>query len=322
MASGNDARLGVAKETTYATRVAPTRFFPFTAEGLAFQYNRYFSQALGSGRWARPSITTTKSGTGSLNGEVPTTGFGYLLQGLHGNTVTPVQDAATTSYTQTHTLDTAPDKSFTIQVQTPPVTSSTLVPQDLLGVMMSGLTLSWDAAGVLTWEIPCVINNLDTSQTLATYTAPTAWSMLSFAGGSLTIGGTPQADITGSGSINIGFNLRDDAFALGTTGTMAKPVETAKPTAGGQFTADFNDLVHYNRVVNDTSADVVLKFEGATIASTYKYTMQVTIPQCKFTQPRPQVGGPGPVTQEVTFENSAGTSQPPVILYRITDSVL
>jgi hypothetical protein len=322
MASGNDARLGIIKETTYATRVAPTRFFPFTAESLAFQYNRYFSQALGSGRWARPSITTTKSGTGSLNGEVPTTGFGYLLQFLHGNTVVPVQDAATISYTQTHTLDTPPDKSATIQVQTPPVSTSTLLPQDLLGVMFSGLTLSWDAAGVLTWEMPCVINNLSTAETLATYTAPTAWSMLSFAGGSLTIGGVAQTDITGSGSVTIGQSRRDDSFALGTSGTMAKPTETAKPTAGGSFTADFNDLAHFNRVVNDTSADVVLKFEGATIASTYKYTMQVTIPACKFSQPRPQVGGPGPVTQEVSFENSAGTSQPPVLVYRSTDTTL
>ncbi len=321
MASGNDARMGIIKETTYATRVAPTRFFPFTAESLAFQYNRYFSQALGSGRWARPSITTTKSGTGSLSGEVPTTGFGYILQFLHGNTVVPVLDSGT-SYTQTHTLDTPPDKSATIQVQTPPVSTSTLLPQDLLGVMFSGLTLSWDAGGVLTWEMPCVINNLDTAQTLATYTAPTSWSMLSFAGGSLSIGGTPQTDITGSGSITINQSLRDDAFALGTAGTMAKPTETAKPTAGGTFTADFESMTHYNRVVNDTSADIILKFEGAIITGALKYTMQVTIPSCKFTQPRPQVGGPGPVQQEVTFENSAGTSQPPVILYRSTDVAL
>jgi hypothetical protein len=321
MASGNDARLGIVAETVYATRVAPTRFFPFTAESLAFAYNRYFSQALGSGRWARPSINTTKAGTGSINGEVPTTGFGYLLQFLHGNTVVPVLDSGT-SYTQTHTLDTPPDKSATIQVQTPPVSTSVLLPQDLLGVMFSGLTLSWDAAGVLTWEMPAVINNMSTAETLATYTAPAAWEMLSFAGGSLSIGGVAQTNITGSGSVTITQALRDDAFALGTSGTMAKPTETAKPTAGGTFTADFESMATFNRVVNDTSADVILKFEGAIITGALKYTMQVTIPACKFTSQRPQVGGPGPVQESVSFENSAGTSQPPVILYRSTDSVL
>lgn len=322
MASGNDARLGIAKETTYGTRVAPTRFFPFTAESLAFAYNRYFSAALGSGRWTRPSITTTKSGTGSISGEVTTTGLGYLLQGLHGNTVTPVQDGATTSYTQTHTLDTPPDKSFSIQVQTPPVTSATLVAQDLLGVMMSGITFSWDAGGVLMFEIPMIVNNMDTAQSLATYTAPSAWTMLSFAGGSLTIGGVAQTDITGSGSVTIANSLRDDAFALGSSGAMAKPVETDKPTGEGTFTADFVDLTHFNRVVNNTNADVVLKFEGATIASSFKYTLQVTIPDCVFTSPRPQVGGPGPVSQEVTFSNASTTNDPVVVLYRSTDTVI
>jgi hypothetical protein len=322
MASGNDARLGIAVETNHKTRVAPTRFFPFTAESLGFEYNRVFSAALGAGRWARPSVTTTKSGTGSLNGEVPTTGFGFLLQGLHGNTVTPVQDGATTSYTQTHTLDTPPSKSFSVQVQTPPVSSSTLLPVDLLGVMFSGITLSWDAGGVLTWEIPAIVGDLSTAQTLATYTAPTSWSMLSFAGGSLLIGGVSQTDIIGGGSVTVGLNLRDDAFALGSSGTMKKPVETDKPTATGTVTADFEDLTHFNRTVNDTSADVILRFEGATISGAFKYTMEITIPACKFTNPRPTVEGPGPVAQPITFNNSAGTSQPPVVVYRSTDVAL
>jgi hypothetical protein len=51
---------------------------------------------------------------------------------------------------------------------------------------------------------------------------------------------------------------------------MAQPVETDKPTAEGTFTADFNDLSNFADVINDTSADVLLKFEGATIAGTHK----------------------------------------------------
>ncbi len=322
MASGNDARLGIAKETAHGTRVAPTRFFPFNAESIAFTYARIFSQALGAGRWSRPSVTTTKSGTGAMRGEVPTTGFGYLLQGLHGNTVVPVQDAATPSYTQTHTCDTAPDKSFSIQVQTPPTNSATLVPQDLLGVMMSGLTLSWDAAGVLMWEIPCIAKDLDTTQSLATYTPPASWTMLSFAGGLLSIGGVTQTFITGGGQVQIGFNLRDNAFELGSGGTMLKPIETEKPTGQGNFTADFVDLAHFNRVVNNTVADVILKFEGAVISGAFKYTMQVTLPSCVFTSPRPSVEGPGPIQQTVNFETAASTTSPVVIVYRSIDTVL
>lgn len=322
MATGADARVAISKETVYGTRVAPARFLPLTSEDLGFTINRYFSPVIGIGRWARPSVITTKVGTGSLSGDVPTTGMGIVLQGLHGNTVTPIQDAATTSYTQTHTLDTPPNKSFSIQVQNPPVTSSTLVPHDMTGVVLGGLTVSWTAAGVLSFQIPTVYQNLDTTQTLVTYVAPTAYSLFGFQLGSVTIGGATETNILGDGSLTIGMTLRDDAFALGTGGTIAQPVESGKPTGSGTFTADFNDNTNLLRTLNNTTADVVLKFEGATIASTFKYTFQVTLPDCVFTTGRATVSDPGPLQQTVTFEAASSTNRPPVVLYRSTDTTL
>lgn len=319
MASGNDLRVGLAKESTYGTRVTPTRFLPLNSIDLGYTYNRYFSPALGMGRWTRPSIITTSVGAGSITGDVPTTGFGYLLDGLHGNAVTPVQQGATPAYLQTHTLDSAPSKSYTVQQQTPPVTSGTLVPLDFLGVVFGGLTLSWEPAGVLSYELPTVVRALDTAQTLATYTAPTGWDVLSFKGGSLSIGGVAEANIVGGGNLSIGYSLRDDAFALGSTGLIAKPVETDKPSAEGSFTADFNDLTNLNRVVNNTVGDVVLKFEGATISGANKYYLEATIPDCVFTSPAPTVSGPGPVQQKVSFSHASTTGDPVVIKYQSTD---
>lgn len=322
MASGNDARFGIAKETTYGTRVTPTRFMPLMSHGLTATPNRYTSQALGMGRWTRPSVITTVSVAGPLAGEVPNTGFGYLLQGLHGNTVTPVQQAATTAYLQTHTLDTAPNKSFTVQQQTPPVTSSTLIPVDFTGVRFAGLTLSWDAGGVLTFEIPTIGKDIDTSQSLATYTAPTAWDLFGFRGGSVTVGGVAKANVVGSGSLTIGFTQRDDAFMLGGSGRIAEPVETDKPTAELSTTVDFTAITDWDAVLAETSNDVVLKFEGATIASTYKYTLEVTLPDCKATSPSPTVTGPGAVQQEISYMTSSSTNDPVVIKYTSTDTTV
>lgn len=322
MAAGSDARFLIAKETTYGTRATPTRALPLTSEDIDYTYNRYFSPALGTGRWTRPSIITTQVGSGSLRGDVPTTGFGYLLQGLHGNTVTPVQQAATTAYLQTHTLDSAPSKSYSIQIQTPPVASSTLIPMDYLGAVVGGITFSWEPAGVLSYELPIVVRDLDTAQSLATYTPPTAWDLLSFKGGSLKIGGVTEANVVGGGSFTFGFSLRDDAFALGSSGKIAQPIETDKPTAEGTFTADFNDLTNLNRVINNTSADVELLFEGNTIASTYKYHLKVTIPDCVFTSPAPSVSDPGPVQQEVRFTAASSTGDNPVITYQSTDTTV
>jgi hypothetical protein len=322
MAIGADARVAISKETTYGTRVAPARFVPLTAEDLGFTVNRYFSPVVGIGRWARPSVVTTKVGSGSLSGDVPSTGFGFLLQGLHGNTVTPVQQAATPAYLQTHTLDTPPDKSFSIQVGTPPTTSNTLVPHEMWGAMMGGITLSWSTAGVLSYSIPIVYQNLDTAQTLISYVAPAAYGLFGFQGGKIEIGGVLEANITGDGSITLGSALRDDVFALGSSGLIAKPTEADKPTAGGSFTADFTGNTNLTRTLNNTIADVVMTFEGVVINSAHKEMLSVTLPDCVFTTGRATVSGPGPLTQAVEFTSASSTNDPPVILYKSVDTVL
>jgi hypothetical protein len=133
MASGNDARIGMSVESVYNTRVTPARFFPFMSEGIDFAYNPVELPVLGTGMWSHQSRTATRGGAGSFVTPVTTTGFGYLLQFLHNNTVTPVQQGATAAYLQTHTLSTPPTKSASIQVQTPPVSSATLLAQDFTG---------------------------------------------------------------------------------------------------------------------------------------------------------------------------------------------
>jgi hypothetical protein len=322
MASGNDFRIALAKETVYGTRVAPTRFITITGESIGFTRNRAFSQSLGMGRWARPSVLTTRGGSGTISGEVPTTGFGYILDALHGNVVTPTQVAATPAYLQTHTLDTPPSKSYSIQKQMPPVSSSTLVPLDYTGAMFTGITIGWTAAGLLTWSTPAVVQDELTGQTLATYVAPTGWSPYAFQGGTVTIGGVAEANVIGDGSVEIGASMRTDAYALGTSGTMAKPVETEKPSASMTFTADFEGLTNITRVVNNTIADVVLKFEGAVISGANKYFIEVTLPDCVFTSSSPTAGDSGPVQQEVTITAASTTGDPPVIKYQSVDTVI
>jgi hypothetical protein len=322
MAGGQDARVAVGLETSYGTPVVPSRFLPLTGEDLGYTYNRYESPAIGTGRWARPSIVTTQSGSGSISGDVTSTGMGYLLQGLHGNTVTGVQQGASAAYLQTHTLDTPPNKSYTFQVQTPPVNSNVLVPHNMNGAMFGGITFSWSPAGVLSYNIPIVFQTLDLTQTNVAFVAPAAYELFSFKGGQIKIGGVTEANIVGDGSLALGMALRDDAFALGSGGLIAKPAETDKPTASGTFTSDFNGNTNLLRVINNTTADVVMLFEGSIIASTFKYALQFTIPDCTFTTPRATVGGPGPLQETITFAASSSTGNAPSILYTTNGATL
>lgn len=321
MASGFDARVGIATEVTYGTRVAPARYLALTAEDLGFTVNRYFSPAIGTGMWGRPSVVTSKVGSGSLRGDVPTVGFGYLVNSLHGNTVTPVQQASTIAYLQTHTLDSPPSRSYSIQVQTPPVTSATLIPHDMLGVMLSGVTFSWSAEGVLSYNFPAIVRNIDITQSNAAYTAPAAYTLFPYMGGAVTIGGVAEAGIVGDGSFALEYSLRQ-AYELGTSGLIAKPVLTDKPRASGTFSADFNSNANLSRALDNTIADVVLTFTGPLIVGSHYSEITITFPDCVFTTGRGTVDGPGPVGQTVSFESASATGDPPIITIKSTEVAL
>jgi hypothetical protein len=314
-------QIGIAKETVYGTRVTPTHFFEVTEEGFTFDYNKYRSVGLGGGLWRVHEVQTTRFGEGPFPMEVPTSGFGTFLDLLHGNTVTPVQQGTTTAYLQTHTLSSSPSKSATIQVGVPPISTPTPLPFDYIGCMLSGIEFSWEPAAVLMASLNWVIRDQLTDQSLASFVAPT-FGLFSFKGGSISVGGVDLANVTGGGSLNIEWSLRTDAFALGSTGIMAKPIANDRATAGGSITADFTDMTNYDRVVNQTIADVVLEFEGATIVGggSNKETITVTIPDCSFDSSSPSVSGPGPVVEEISFTNASATNDPPVITYKSIDT--
>ena len=326
MASGNDARIGMSTETVYGTRVAPARFFPFMSEGIDYAYNPVELPVLGTGMWSHVTRTSTQGGSGTFTTPVTTTGFGYLLKFLHNNTVTPVQVGATDAYTQTHTLSTPPTKSASIQVQTPPVSSATLLAQDFTGAMFGSLELSWGVDSGLMAAFTVTPKKMTAGvETLATYVAPTAWSFFTFMDIDITIGGVSVANtgVGGDGSLTLSIPMRDDFYELGSDGTIAKPQLNAKPTVTAEFTGDFNNFDHWNRTVNDTHADLVFTATHPVEIDTGENAfISVTVPDCRFQSPRPQVTGPDLLQQTITATADSSTGDPPVIVYQSIDIAL
>jgi hypothetical protein len=177
--------------------------------------------------------------------------------------------------------------------------------------MFTDMTVSWTSAGLITFSMAGDVNDELTGQTLVSYVAPTAWVPFGFKGGSVTIGGSAETNIIGDGSVTIGASVRTDAYGLGRAARRRSRSRRTSRQASGTFGADFNDLTNITRVSAGTVADVVFKFEGATIASTYKQMLQVTLKDCIFTSPSPTVGGPGPVGQTVSFRMSSAAGNPP-----------
>jgi hypothetical protein len=128
LASGLGSQFGLAKESTYGTVVTPDHFYEFDSESLTRQPTYQDSVGLRSGRTFQPagrSVPTTRQAGGDVPMDVPTKGYGAILDHMHGLTVTPAQQGVTTAYKQTHLVGTSqPNKSATLQVNKPDASAS------------------------------------------------------------------------------------------------------------------------------------------------------------------------------------------------------
>src|SRR2546426_1670457 len=106
LASGLGSQLGLARElVAYGTVATPTTFFEFDSEGMGRTPTYIESRGLHAGTMIQNSgrvVPTTHTASGTVAMDVPSKGFGTILDLLHNNTVTPTQNGATTAYTQTH----------------------------------------------------------------------------------------------------------------------------------------------------------------------------------------------------------------------------
>jgi hypothetical protein len=325
MSSGLMSQLGAKKEATYGTRVVPDHFIEFESESFSLDQRYFVSQQLGAGStFARGSrrIATTRSGEGAITMEVPNKGYGFWLDLLHDNVVTPVQQAATAAYLQTHNIGlTAPSKSATIQVGKPS-TDGTVRPFDYLGCMITEAEWAWDVDDALKTTLTFDAQDEKTDQTLATRTLPSGLASFVFTQGSLSIAGGVVGDVT-SGSITLGLPRQTDFYPLGTTGLKSKPLQNEISSGSGTATVRFTDLVHYNRYKNNTKPTLELLFEGPIIASTYKETFKLRAEQVGFTGETPTVGGPDVLQHDIPFDVFYdGSAAPLVASYISTDVTL
>lgn len=324
MSSGLFSQLGLSKESVYGTRVVPAKFYEFRSEGLSFDQRYFISNQIGAGStFSRSSRrqTTTRSAGGPVVMEVPNKTYGSILDLMHDNVTTPVQQGGTIAYLQTHNIGlTAPGKSATLQVGRPD-TSGVVRPFDYLGCMLTEVEYGWDVDDALVATHTFDAQNEDTAQTLATRSLATSLQSFVFTQGSLSIAGSQVADVT-SGSLNISFARQTDFYPLGTTGLKSKPLQNAISGASGTATVRFTDLTHYNRYKNNTIPTLALDFVGAAngIVAGHAFEFHITCNAVGFTGETPKVGGPDVLMHAIPFDVLYdGTNAPVIITYKSTD---
>lgn len=321
--SGLAAQIALKKETTYGTRVAPDLFYEFESEGGVRNQKFLVSRQLRSGRTFQSSsrrVATTRDAEVSINGEVPNKGFGSILDLGHGNTVTPVQQAATTAWLQTHNWTNDPSKSATIQAGKPSVNAAgvgTTRPFDYVGSMMTQLQLSCAVDDWLKFTAGFNCQDVTTSETLVTASYPTALEGFHFQQAAVTVNSVVQDLTTGSLvkslSMDVSLARNTERYGLRSTPLKAAPVTNDYSPGSGQLGFEYTDNTIYGLYAAQTVVPIVYDFTSGSLAGTgFPFKLKVTMAACVFTSAPIQVSGPDVLTYEAGYDILDNGTDPPV----------
>lgn len=321
--AGIGAQFGIVTETTFNTYAAPSRFYEFNSEGL--KYNKRTVVGLGlraGGQVARAQrrVVSTFDGGGDVTIDLPTRGLGLLMSHATGSTPTGTVVSAGV-YSYAFTLGDLYGRSFTAQVGVPQY-GGTVTPKSLTGCKISSFSLGVTNGGIATGRFSIDAAGFTTAQALATASYSASTSVFQFAQGAITIDAANAANIRDF-NVTVTNALKNDRYNLGGLGAKSEQSIGGFRKITGTLTAEFTDTTLLTKVLNDASAALVLTFTGATIASTYKDTLSITLPAVKFNTDVPSVSGPGPIDVAMSFEAyDDGTNQPLTIGYQTSESTL
>lgn len=322
--SGIGAQLGLKTEQTFNTSVTVDRFYEFNSENLQYNKNTVVGMGLRAGGQLPRSqrrVVTTFEANGEFEIDLPTRGLGMLLGHATGTMSSPTT-VSTGVYSYTFTLADVYGRSMTIQAGVPQY-GGTVTPKTITGAKIASFDLSVAAGDIAKGKFTIDGAGFSTTTpSLATASYPLQGSVFHFAQGAVTIDGSAVANIKDF-TVSVNNTLKNDRYNLGASGAKAEQGINGFRTVTGSMTAEFTDTTLLTKFLADTSAAIVVTFTGATIASTYKETLSITIPAAKFNADTPNVSGPGVVDLSMTFDAyDNGTDAPLTIVYQSADSAL
>ncbi|MFI2314086.1 hypothetical protein AMK17_25370 [Streptomyces sp. CB00072] len=324
--SGLGAQVGIAAESTYGTYVAPTKFVEFTKESLQLKKVTAQSQGIAANRLlalAARRVVTQRSGAGNLEMEVTNKAMGVLLQSLMGTSVTPVQQAATAAYLQTHVLADTVGKSLTIQKGVP-LTTGTVTRKNFLGCKVISAEFSCEVGGMLTATFEIDSKDCEETSVLAVATYP-SMAPFHFAQMSLKTG-VYASEVARNGirkvSVKIERPQATERYYAGQSGTKAEPIANDLVKITGSIEGDYVDTILDDLHTSDATTALVWDFTGPLIAATHYERFTVKLPAIKIDDAPPTVEGYDVVKPTLSFTGLYDGTNQPSIEYMSTDITL
>ncbi|MEW2250392.1 phage tail tube protein [Streptomyces sp. NPDC006975] len=327
--SGLDAQLMVGAESSWGTAVTPDHAFEFNDEGLKREPSWLEPTGLRVGqkykRATRVSVSR-ESVSGDITLEHATKGMGLLWKHALASSATPTQLATTAAYEQIHTPGDFRGLGLTVQVGRPEPSSGIVRPFTYSGCKISQWELNVSDNAIPTLKLTVDGRQEDTAAALAAPSYLTGSHVFSFAGATLTLGGTVSttsgktsvsgataiATVVTEVSISGEAPMATDRFGIGNAGLKSEQLENDTPTITGQLSAEFNKAELYDVYRNNGTTALVLKLEGQTIEAGNKETLEIILPAVKFKQAAPNVGGPDIVQMSTDLEAYDDETNPPI----------
>src|SRR3990167_11023319 len=191
MTSAFNSQLGLVQETTYGTAVTVTKFYEFNSESIQSERGRVESRGQRPSQFAKRSdhfVTYQKGASGSIEMDVMSKGFGFLLKHMLGSISTST--VSDSNYTHTATIGSHYGSFFTAQVNRPFHPAGTDQAVTYAGGKVKSWKLSAAVEETLKASLDVDFQNEVTNVALASASYPTSQYPLTFVTGALTISGT------------------------------------------------------------------------------------------------------------------------------------
>lgn len=333
MASPQDVQVGFVNEVTYNTPVTVTRFGEPVSETLNYNPNikqgqglRVGSRVARSGRFTVP----TSDFSGDVTFECISKGMGLWWQWAMGSGASTL--VAGSTYQQVFTLGDTPP-SATVQVGLPEA-GGTVDAYTYAGVMCSGFTINCPNGDIANVQYSLDACSMATGTALASASYPSSPTLYQFAGGAIASGTltSPTTTNLASGttviadvrdfSLTVNHNLATDRFNFGNSGKKSKPTVGLRDITGNA-TVEYDTNTWRDAVLQNTPMALILTFTGAAL-STGNETLQIVLPECRFTGSLAQSNGNDLITTGLAFStlDNLTAAQPIWIVQRTADNAL
>ncbi|HEY2084890.1 MAG TPA: phage tail tube protein [Mycobacterium sp.] len=326
---GNSTVQGTYVASIYGRGGTVDRFYDMVSEGMKLTSPRIESAGLRANnrvqkadKWA---INRTGA-TGPIVLEVQTKQFGRILKHLMGNIATT--GPTDSVFTHTATIGAMVGKSLLAQVGKPFTQSQVVSPFTYPGVKIIDWTFSCALDGILLLTLTLDAQDEQTSVVLAAASYPTNSELLTYAGGTISIGGV-AVDVSDF-TLKCTMGYKADRRFIRANTLQREPAEGPMRIFDWTVMAEFTDMLQYSRFASvnrvGALATFVASFVGPSLVGAASFASMTFISgtnAARVDSDSPVVAGPDllplPIAGKL-LNTAGGTNDALTIAYVTADS--